>query len=68
MRFEGILGVNNEMMVLRTVMSWRMLDSTDVSEESAVIKLKEATRILRNFGCLFSILRDVTPTMTILSN
>jgi hypothetical protein len=32
------------------------------------MNLKEATRILRNFGCLFSVLRDATSTMTILSN
>jgi hypothetical protein len=68
MRSEGILGVNTEMMVFWTVMLRRMLDSIDISEEAAVMNLKGATRILRNFECLFFILRDVTSTMTILSN
>jgi hypothetical protein len=68
MRSEGILGVNIEMMFFWTVTSRRMVDSIDISEEAAVMTLKGATRILRNFGCLFFILRDVTSTMTILSN
>jgi hypothetical protein len=68
MRSEGILWVNTEMMVFWTVMSRRMVDSTDVSEESADMNLKEATRIPRNFACMLSILRDVTSTMTILPN
>jgi len=68
MRSEGILGVNTEMMVFWTVMSRRMVDGNDDSEESAVMNLKEVTRILRNFGCLFLILGDVTSTMAILSN
>lgn len=59
--------VNTEMLVFWTVMSRRMVESTDVSEESAVMNLKESTRMLRSFGCLFSVLRDVPSTMTILS-
>jgi len=62
------VGVNTEMIVFWTIMSRRMVGITNISEESAVMNLNVATRILRNFGYLFSILRDVTSTITILSN
>lgn len=62
------MGVNTEMIVFWTIMSRRMVGITNISEESTVMNLNVATRILRNFGYLFSILRDVTSTITILSN
>jgi hypothetical protein len=42
MSSEGVLGVNTEMMFFWTVTSRRMVDSTDISEESAFLYLKEA--------------------------
>jgi hypothetical protein len=62
------LAVNTEVAVFCNVTPCRTVNCTDVSEESVILKLKEAARILRNFVYLFYILHDVTSTMTVMSN